>query len=129
MNKFILVSLISILMVGCSSPYTSLEAQEKCAKQSFSTFTNLGYKTEEGASYENHFNIRLGKCFVEISNVNTTEDSVFIQKTLFDAYESKVYATLDRFRGKTNSDICMILEKSCSSETEYEDFVKIYLED
>src|SRR5664279_5151412 len=70
-----------------------LDYQQKCAEQARKVFNDLGYKPNDMAGYENHYNTKLNKCFVFVQNTDATQQpTIWTYKTLFDAYEGKTYA-------------------------------------
>lgn len=93
MKKSILVILSLLLLGGCSKNNSTItiEAQDKCATQSKSFFENLK-ETQffRGASYTNHYNIKLDKCFILTSGDTTAFQS---RNELFDAFENRVIAS------------------------------------
>src|SRR5664280_2162942 len=73
----------------------SLEYQEKCAEQARKAFHDLGYKPNDTAEYENHYNTKLNKCFVFVQNTDAThQPTIWTYKTLFDAYAAVSYTHL-----------------------------------
>jgi hypothetical protein len=50
---------------------TSLDLQNKCSKQALAEFTVLGWTKEPAASFANHYNQKLNKCFIQIENTDT----------------------------------------------------------
>src|SRR5262245_11813911 len=47
-----------------TSNKSSLDLQEKCARQAQNTPARLGWRMESLSIFENHYNARLNKCFV-----------------------------------------------------------------
>lgn len=146
MKKFFLIPLISLFIMGCSNPYSTIEdqnkkisdlnikienleknnldAQEKCAKQADKTFTSLGYESKGTDSFENHYSQKLNKCFIEIISTNFPHQN----KMLFDAFEGKSYGNYSWNTEKDKKYWCTILDKNCNSEVEFDNFVKTYME-
>ncbi|MBI3646280.1 MAG: hypothetical protein HY233_09990 [Acidobacteriales bacterium] len=67
------------------SKTTSLDLQGKCAKQAQEAF-KLRYP--ERASFENHYNTKLDKCFMQVAYV----DKYGVSVDIIDAFEGKNYA-------------------------------------
>ena len=84
-----------------TSPVVSVDLQTKCATAAEEFFTKNGYrdKSEFSFSYQNHFNLKLNKCFILVSSSNFKDDSLFVD--LYDALESKYYAM---YLGHSNCD-------------------------
>lgn len=139
MKKLIITtifSLITLIIIGCANPSANtgnLVSQEKCAKQANEAFTSLGYKygDDMNSYYENHFNQKLNKCFIEIITTSTAINTEKIQRKKFilDAYENKAYADFDGYStGIEPPYLCDVNGIKCNSETEFDELVKIYME-
>lgn len=110
--------------------------QERCSKQAAATFkAEWGGNTVNSnggqirASYQNHYNERLNKCFyLEISTTYKRGAETFKTLRLFDINENREYAT---FAGtETQGDlICSIDEVHCSSEQEFLRLLDRYMKD
>ena len=64
---------------------TSLALQAKCADRAASFFKQGGYEDASGVwtnSYINHWNNRLGKCFIQITGLSVKRIRVFIYRYL-----------------------------------------------
>jgi hypothetical protein len=68
----------------------SLDAQERCSKQALATFKEFGWEKNPSAAYGNHFNVNLGRCFMEIESMTTTGSTPWTNKVLLDAFEGRV---------------------------------------
>lgn len=76
-----------------STPSVSLELQEKCARQAREEFKHEGLEGKQTAEFANHYNPKLGKCFVEVEYTDFKSGGIFVSKTVVDAFEGRVYAT------------------------------------
>lgn len=76
-----------------SKPTVGLELQERCAKQALEEFKHEGLIGKPMADFQNHYNSKLGKCFVEVAYTEAKAGDFFTSKTLVDAFEGKVYGT------------------------------------
>jgi hypothetical protein len=78
-----------------ASTTTTIDLQEKCARQSREEYRSDGWEKRSMAGFTNHFNTRMNKCFMEIQDTDTTSSpgTVITSKTLSDAFEGKVYGT------------------------------------
>jgi hypothetical protein len=118
----------------------SLELQEKCAAQANRTFKDMGYKPNAIAGYENHYNDKMNKCFMEVGNTDTTSPpTIWTFRSLLDAYEGKSYAEYSWHTDKKKKYwevppfSCRVSSLSgedqyCKSEDEYKKLIKIYME-
>jgi hypothetical protein len=118
----------------------SLEYQEKCAAQAKRTFDELGYKARKLAGYENHYNAKMNRCFVEIDDTDTSySPTIWTHKILQDAYEGKMYGQYhwhtmkDKKYWEVPPFQCKVLslsgeDQSCNSDEEYETLIKVYME-
>jgi hypothetical protein len=156
-QSFTLASLIffCLISVGCSNPYDTiqeqkkidelvmkidkcnLESQEKCARGAKQFFHDAGYEQKNTlAGYVCHYNKKLNKCFIEIgTTILNANGSVSMAKNLFDAFEGKEYASFFRYvpKEKNYSAVkpqqCQMLDNHCTTEEEYDRFVKSYMEE
>jgi len=124
------------------SHVASLEFQDRCAKQARELFRSEGWTEEQNASFENHYNEKMNKCFIterSLSKWNSDDDTIFISRSLADAFEKKSYATYGwrSVKGETAAAVlpfvCYVTppsgeQKKCYSEKEYDELVKVYLQ-
>jgi hypothetical protein len=70
-----------------------LDLQQRCAQQSRAEFKEAGWGKEPMASFVNHYNSKLNKCFIEIVSMRSYRQPPIptISKTVADAFEGKVY--------------------------------------
>lgn len=112
----------------------NLEEQERCASQASKTFSSLGYSYENRSSYENHYNQKMNKCFINISSSYPDPDEVLlISRQLIDAYEGKSYANylcplLGGCDGETYP-LCHVEEAECKTLLEFNTLVDAYMVD
>ena len=161
-----LVPLLLIFLVGCNTDRidalekqnkdlaakleaqtntASLASQKECATQAESAFASGGWGKEKMASFTNHYNSKMNKCFVEVQNTDAkgaTKDGagILVSREVFDAFEGKEfgnYAWSSR-AGKKYWEVapfmCYVLSSSgekvtCHSSDEFDALVKIYMED
>lgn len=112
---------------------TSLELQEKCSKQAQATFEAGGWKKEQLASYTNHYNEKMNKCFIFIENTTPAPTGVLVTRLLNDAFEGRSYGEYYRRSDKVppfscKGNLLSGAEKSCHSEQEFDEIVKLYME-
>ena len=119
------------------------ELQERCGK-----LTRDAFEREWGhdgivnnkdnqmwASYQNHYNTKLNKCFY-LQSVRTIpknkKGSVTEEQQLYDINENKdygnLYVILNR-DGQDGTTFCNLLQKGCQSRAEWESLIRPYMED
>ncbi len=118
-----------------------LDYQEKCAEQARKAFNDLGFKPNDMAGYENHYNAQLNRCFVSVQNTDTKyAPTIWTHKTLFDAYEGKEYGdyswhTVENKKyWEVPPFMCKVVlpsgdDQYCKSDDEFEKLIKTYMED
>jgi hypothetical protein len=107
--------------------------QERCGKQAAATFAKdytPNEKTKDGwriFNYESHFSAKLNKCFyLEVARFEA-HGKWSRSLRLYDLNENKEYASF--FDAGPNLMNCDVGEIACSSEKEWRDLTKPYLED
>ena len=142
---FITTSFMSI--VGCNhqniikEPSSLSGLQEQCVNRSKEYFKkeygNGMINGENGerliSKYSNHYNKKLNKCFILINSVqfirNIDKFESVTMKRLFELNENKEYGSLVLFGKNIKTDSCMVLDKSCKSEQEWDLLVAPYMEE
>jgi hypothetical protein len=125
-----------------TKPQTNtLEYQAKCAEQAAKIFKDSGFKPNQMAGYENHYNAKLNKCFILIQNVDAkSPGTVWTFKNLSDAYEGKSYGEYAWHTDKVKKYwevppfMCKVVLQSgedrvCKSDDEFQELTKPYMED
>jgi Tfp pilus assembly protein PilV len=116
----------------------NLDLQAKCARQAAVMFHELGY-TMDDSDYVNHYNMKLGRCFMQISKTKMAGTSPSTTKSLSDAFEGKVFGsylwinTQNKKYWEVAPWECKVTlpsgeEKQCKSSDEYDALSKAYLE-
>ncbi len=117
------------------SKTTSLDLQGKCAKQAQEAFKLNGMEKEAMASFQNHYNTKLNKCFVQFNS----HKGLMTFRTVVDAFEGKDYADYAWQADKVKKYwevppfVCRVTllsgeEKTCRSSDEFDALVKLYME-
>jgi hypothetical protein len=70
-----------------------LDLQAKCSDQARKAFTLSGLKESEGATYQNHYNVKLNKCFIETQNQSVRGKTIWTFRNVYDAFEGRLYGT------------------------------------
>lgn len=98
-----------------------LELQNKCGKISKDFFWK-NYNAND--HYRYHYNKKLNQCLMV-----TTETGVLgRKKELLDAYENNTYGII-RINKEKKVTTCDVLKKICTTEEEWDSFVKPYMEE
>ena len=117
------------------------ELQERCGRAAalaFKTDNPDGTisNTDEGqsiASYQNHYNAKLNKCFVlyttTMLNYKATPKYTATSMTLFDVNENKEYGTWFGRADRDGAIICNFQDNHCHSEKEWKELIKPYMSD
>ena len=119
----------------------TLDLQEKCARGARAAFKAGGWETNPLAGFTNHYNAKMGKCFVQIADIDTrtSPGTTWIGKRLSDAFEGKVYGEYNWQSSETKKAWevrpveCYVMipsgeRKSCESAEEFDALVKAYME-
>jgi len=120
---------------------SSIDLQSKCAKQAQEAFKRDGFEWEKGASFSNHYSVKLDKCFVLVESIDakTAPGTIFTNKVLSDAFEGKVYAEYMWRSDKVKKywevpplqcSVTLLSgeAKDCHSSDEFDVLVKAYME-
>lgn len=122
------------------------ELQERCGRISKKAFEDEwgrnGVVTDKDnqirANYQNHYNVKLNKCFFLTSTFLFPKDktqSVHEDVLLYDINENKEYGNFHRMfsyngpYGDTAPVNCYVREKQCRSRNEWESLIKPYMEE
>jgi hypothetical protein len=114
-------------------------SRDKCGKRCEEYFrkeygngSNNTYSGQMMSGYQNHYNKKLNKCFIIITNTsipNDKETDVLLMKSIYDFNENKSYGDFDKYNKKNNPEHCNVLDKKCESESEWDSLVKPYMEE
>jgi hypothetical protein len=136
-------------IIGCSTLVLaqSPDQQERCAQQAHRAFQQIQteFKKEqqplgvarEFADYQNHYNTKLGKCFILV-DISERYGSFWTTMTVYlaDANERRRYATYqwNGQGGKTVSERCDLTpslreKRACKTKQEFDAFVTPYMEE
>ena len=128
------------------SKTASVDLQDRCAKQARVEFEDdraadekLGLARNQVTQFENHYNAKLGKCFVKLQSFGTKEP-IQISTRVVDAFESKEYAEylwqVDKNKKASENPPfrCEVTmpsgeERVCRSDDEFDALIKRYMEE
>jgi hypothetical protein len=123
------------------SKRTTLELQERCAKQARAEFKGDGNDKTPMTGFVNHYNAKLDKCFMEVTNSSSSGKSYVptIYRSVSEAFEGKVYAEYfwRNDEGKKYWEVPPIMckvtlldgeERFCKTTEEYEELIKVYMQ-
>lgn len=143
MKRILLIPLffISIIFSLLSNSYAAsikeeYELQERCSKRAEELFRKEYGNETMSNYYTNHYNRKLNKCFILVTETSIHEDKETREKlgvsstykTLLDINENKEYGGFFKF-SKGGLMQCEVLGKHCNSESEWDAFVKPYMEE
>ena len=153
-NWFKIIIAVAVLIVAVSAGYyfiinspkpkqitnndSDLLNQQKCATQADKIFKENGYDSSKYTDfYTDHWNKSFEKCFLFITSIRT-ENGGITSKFLTDAYESTIYGQFfqtDYAANLNGPPDCEMYKdgkrdsfQGCKSETEFDNFVKPYME-
>jgi len=109
-------SMLTLLIASAgSAPAQQMQNDEftlqaRCAKAARQFFNEIKEKLADNAHFENHYNIRLNKCFVRLYEgpIYDQTSNSFMSIYIYDALEGKQYAEYDGY------DICLSGDNHCS---------------
>jgi hypothetical protein len=126
---------------GTKEKSVGLELQAQCAKQAAIVFKQSGWEKEQMASYENHYNEKLNKCFVILQNTDhkTTPGQIITSRYLSDAFEGKNLGNYfweserNRKYWEVTPFMCDVTipsgeKKTCKSSDEFDELLKVYMQ-
>jgi hypothetical protein len=113
---------------------SDFELQEKCAKAAKEFFENE--KVGDGAeNFSNHYNKKLSKCFISVTNFQSSAESFITSAYLTDVFEHKEIAYFCDINPKENtnmtrSTICIFLNNTCNcNRDQFDAFIKPYMKE
>ncbi|BBZ95894.1 hypothetical protein [Bradyrhizobium diazoefficiens] len=131
MTKTVIALLAFALTIGAVSAQNRkeiYELQERCGKRAEQIYEkDFPVGERKGLeSFENHYNIRLNRCFILEQNTMITKDAgksyTIRMLTLVDVNDNKVY-------GSFSSLNCAVQNVTCRSEQEFRSLIRQFMED
>ena len=119
------------------SQAADFDLQAKCAKQAADVWKAGGWDRKKLATYSNHYNDKLQKCFMRIATSTEESGADVTYETVMDAFESKGYAEfiwkVDHKSGDSKSMRCSAILPTgeaitCTSPEEFDALVNQYME-
>ena len=119
-----------------SSTKEEYELQERCSKRAEELFRKEFSNETVSNYYTNHYNRKLNKCFILVTETSIHRDKETREKlgvsstykTLLDINENKLYGSFWKLSKGVLMD-CEVLGKHCNSENEWDSLVKPYMEE
>ena len=122
------------------SPKDISELQEKCANDAATVFNEVCSKNAMPddkdsvmyKDYKSHYNVKLNKCFVLINTTSyphSKSNDAIIIKVLWDIDKVKKYGTMTRLRRQSSPTDCLVDDRICKSEHEWNSLIKPYMEE
>ena len=118
----------------------NLALQAKCYEQARSLYGSLGYPKGRIAGFGNHYNQKLGKCFLDVMNLETAgPDSLWMHDDVLEAVtgaEDAAYTALVPSRNLTPAappSRCEVRLPSgelriCGADEEFGELINVYME-
>lgn len=117
----------------------SLDLQSQCAQQAKQEFKDSGWSKDQAASFESHYNAKLGRCFIKVYDTTTENDVISTSVSVSDAVEGRGYGNYlwinaqHRKSWEVAPTECKVSlpsreEKRCQSSDEFDELAKIYME-
>ena len=122
------------------STAADFDLQAKCANQALDIWKTGGWDRKKLATYSNHYNEKLKKCFMRIDATTEESGADVTFETVMDAFESRLRlcrihleGIMDHKTGDTASMRCSAVLPSgeaikCTSPEEFDALVKQYVE-
>lgn len=122
------------------SKSVSLDLQVKCSAQADKVFIQSGFKANDMADYQSHYNAQLKKCFIEVQNTSTQGNTVWTYRNVYDAVERKQYGTYAWHTDPVKKYwevppvMCEVEsaqgeKQKCNSDAEFTKLIQIYISD
>lgn len=137
---FLLIVLCQVSLVHAASSREEYELQERCAMRAEAWFKKTWgegiTETKNGrgvATYRNHYNGTLNKCFVLLNYQNLPYKDPSLhgstQISLLDVNEGKFYGSMSMVDEVRAPKTCNVNLKRCKSEAEWESLIAPYMGD
>jgi hypothetical protein len=121
------------------SKTASLDLQQRCARQAREEFTQSGWDKHPLASFTNHYNAGLNKCFIVLEDNSVSNGTSITNKFIEDAFEAKSYAEYMWLseEGKKYWEVppkrCLVTLPSgevrvCHSSDEFDELIQVYMQ-
>ena len=134
MSKILVAALgamgwLLVVQTARAQPLSDDAARQRCAQAAESSFRLSGWKTENGSTYQSHYNRTLHACLIEIEG----RSQYGVTRTVSDAVEGRTYA-IDMW--VVNGDrpmMCQLIpsqkeKRDCANEEEYRAYAASLME-
>jgi hypothetical protein len=116
----------------------SMELQRRCAEDARKWFKEQGWKPTDIAGYENHYSVRLNRCFIDFQSTTTNNGTVLVERQVVDVLESKTYGEYRTFNAgdkkywEVKPSTCEVRVAAemvrCDAEAGFNQMVRAYME-
>ncbi|MDD4954639.1 MAG: hypothetical protein PHP17_01170 [Candidatus Omnitrophica bacterium] len=113
----------------------NVELQNKCFAAASAFFKESGFDSKS-SGFQNHYNNKLNKCFINIKSAKMGEDGrLSFNNLLYDVYNRKKYGEYSwkpeegKNYWEVKPTVCFMLDKDCGAIEDYENFIKVYIEE
>jgi hypothetical protein len=113
--------------------------QEKCAKDASAWYKHWWEDPQRipniVSNYTNHYNVRLGQCFLVVSSTMFSKSNKTgtpfstVSKTLVDVLENRDLGAFDKVSEQARPYQCAVGGTQCTSDDEWDNLAKPYMED
>jgi hypothetical protein len=125
---------VALLASGAwaQSPKEKYELSEQCGKQAAEAFAKEWEAPDYNgvakvmASYENHYNSQLDKCFYLLTSTGKSETKIMV---LFDLNENKDYGLYVSTAEAKEPIQCYVQTSDCRSDEEWRALIKPFMEE
>jgi hypothetical protein len=113
---------------------SAYEMQERCAKDARDWYKHWWEDPKDSginmpSSYTNHFNAKLGRCFLVVDATVLRKNSISKMKTLIDVLENRELGALDDTSAAGLPIQCEVAGAHCASATEWDALANRYKEE
>ncbi|HEX7686110.1 MAG TPA: hypothetical protein VF453_00325 [Burkholderiaceae bacterium] len=121
---------------------TSITEQKRCAEIAAQAFARMGFDGVRHplATFTNHYSRRFSRCYIDFQDTQVTGKSFAVDRQIVDALENKSYGSYmwingtDKKYWEVKPAECYVLTSTgikqiCTSDKEFEQLAKTYMED
>ena len=118
-----------VVQTARAQPLSDDAARQRCAQAAESSFRLSGWKTENGSTYQSHYNRTLHACLIEIEG----RSQYGVTRTVSDAVEGRTYAIDMWVVNGDRAMMCQLIpsqkeKRDCANEEEYRAYAASLME-